>query len=104
MCKSAQLSRAPSAFISSKNAIYESSILCGFSADEEFAVSCFTTVGAAVGRVAAATDERDGFGFDFGIADSLLTRTDAGTCIQVKKKKDSDERTAKQFKYFKIIQ
>lgn len=57
---------AQSDFMSSKNAIYESSILSGLGADEEFIDSCFTTVGAAVGRVVAATDDRDDFGFTFG--------------------------------------
>lgn len=61
-------------------------MLCGFAADEEVPDSFFATVGAAFGRVAVVTDERDGFGFNFGTADSLLTRTDAGTCIHSKEK------------------
>lgn len=80
--ESAQPSRAPSAFMSSKKAVYESSILCDFGADEEeLTVSGFiTTVGAAAGLLVAATAvERMGFDLGFGVAVSLLTRTDAGT-------------------------
>ncbi|GKD11725.1 hypothetical protein Tco_1196132, partial [Tanacetum coccineum] len=33
-----------------------------------------------VGWEATDTNEIDGFGFVFGAADSLLTRTDVGTC------------------------
>lgn len=54
-------------------------MLGGFGADEVLAGSFFVTVGTAADMLGAATDERDGFGFDFGTADSLLTRTDAGT-------------------------
>ena len=64
--------------MSSKKAIYESSILFVFGADDELADSGFTMVGAA-GWVAAAVTESDGFGFPFGAAISLLTLTDAGT-------------------------
>lgn len=67
-------------------------MLCGLSADEEVADSFFATAGAAFGRVAAAADEMGGFGFNFGTADSLLTRTDAGTCIQGKGKALTNKR------------
>lgn len=67
--------------MSSKNAMYESSTLAGFAADEDggFTVGCFKTVGVSAGWEATDADETDGFGFVFGAADSLLTRTDAGT-------------------------
>lgn len=67
--------------MSSKKAVYESSILCGFGcAADELTDSCLTTAGAAAaGRVGPATDETTGFGFPFWTAVSLLTRTDAGT-------------------------
>lgn len=68
--------------MSSKKAIYESSILCGFGADDELADSGITMVGAA-GWVAVAVTETDGFGFAFGAAVSLLTLTDAGTCAHI---------------------
>lgn len=61
-------------------------MLGGFGADEEVPDSFFATAGAAFGRVAAVADKRDGFGFNFGTADSLLTRTDAGTCIHARKR------------------
>lgn len=64
--------------MSSKKAIYESSMLCPFAADDKLADSDFTTTGADVPTTVAEFDS-DGFGFGFGIAVSLLTRTDAGT-------------------------
>ena len=70
--------------MSSKKAIYESSILCGFGADEGLTVSDFTRVRAIVGLLVAAAVERDAFGLGFRVAVSLLTRTDAGTCIGTK--------------------
>lgn len=73
-----QLSRAPSAFMSSRNAMYESSILCGFDADDEPEDCCFATAGATTGRLEVVGVVV--FGFALGSADSLLTRTDAGTC------------------------
>lgn len=71
------LSSAPSAFISSKNAMYESSILCPFGADDEVD-SGFTMVGATGLAFTVVVDSK-GFGFALGAAVSLLTRTDAGT-------------------------
>ena len=71
-----QLSRAPSAFMSSRKAIYESSMLCGFCADVELGASVFAM--GAGGFGAARVVETDGLGFDFGAVISLLTRTDAG--------------------------
>ena len=68
--------------MSSKKAIYESSILCGFGADDELADSGITMAGAA-GWVAVAVTETAGFGFAFGAAVSLLTLTDAGTCAHI---------------------
>ena len=65
--------------MSSKKAIYESSMLCVFGAEGELTISGFTIEGAGPGLMDAATVETDGFGFPFGIAVSLLTRTDAGT-------------------------
>lgn len=59
--------------MSSRNAVYESSILCGFGAA---LVSCFAIGGATMGRLEAKGI--DVFGFDFGAALSRLTRTDAG--------------------------
>lgn len=64
--------------MSSRKAKYESSMLCGFGANDEFAGSGFIMVGAA-GWVAAAILETDVLGFAFGAAISLLTLTDAGT-------------------------
>lgn len=64
--------------MSSKKAIYESSMLCGLAADDEVDGSGFMIVGAA-GCVAAVVVETDGLGFAFGAAVSLLTLTDAGT-------------------------
>lgn len=61
--------------MSSRNAIYESSIL--FGAEDEPVDSCFATGGATIDRL--EVEMVDVFGFDFGRADSLLTRTDAGT-------------------------
>lgn len=61
--------------MSSRNAMYESSIL--FGAEDEPVDSCFETGGARIGRLEVKMV--DVFGFDFGRADSLLTRTDAGT-------------------------
>lgn len=63
--------------MSSKKATYESSMLFG-AVEDELTTSGFTTEGAA-GREAATVIETAGFGFDFGTADSRLTRTDAGT-------------------------
>lgn len=71
--------------MSSKNAIYESSMLGGLGADEEGWASLLMRVTEGF--------EMDGvddccccttFGFGFGRADSLLTRTDAGTCNNLK--------------------
>ena len=70
--------------MSSKKAVYESSILCGFGADEGLTVSDFTTVGAIAGLLVVAAVESDAFGLGFGVAVSLLTRTDAGTYINTK--------------------
>lgn len=64
--------------MSSKNAMYESSILCFFGADDELTNSGFPTIGAA-GRDGAAAVDGEGFAFAFGTAISLLTLTDAGT-------------------------
>ena len=57
--------------------MYESSIFCAFGADDELVDSGFTMVGAT-GLAAAVMVEIKGFGFAFGAAVSLLTRTDAG--------------------------
>lgn len=66
--------------MSSKKAVYESSTLCGFGADEELTDSGFVTVGTTAGLMAAAgADDTDCFDLGFGAAVSLLTRTDAGT-------------------------
>lgn len=73
--------------MSSKKAVYESSTLCGFGADEELTDSGFVAVGTTAGLMAAAgADDTDCFDLGFGAAVSLLTRTDAGTCIYRKKK------------------
>lgn len=64
--------------MSSKKAIYESSMLCPFGADGKLTGSDFTTVGAEVPETVAEFDT-SAFGFGFGITFSLLTRTDAGT-------------------------
>lgn len=66
--------------MSSRKAVYESSILCcGFwTDDDELVDSCFATTGAAAGRVVVGTAD-DVFGLAFGTTLSLLTRTDAGT-------------------------
>lgn len=64
--------------MSSRKAEYESSMLCVFGPDDEFANSGFTAAGAA-GLGVGITVEREGFGFGFKAAVSLLTRTDAGT-------------------------
>lgn len=73
--------------MSSKKAVYESSTLCSFGADEDLTDSVLVTVGTTAGLMTAAgADERDGFALGFGAAVSLLTRTDAGTCIYRKKR------------------
>lgn len=63
--------------MSSKKAVYESSMPFG-TVEDELTTSGFTTVGVT-GRGAATAVETAAFGFDFGTADSRLTRTDAGT-------------------------
>lgn len=63
--------------MSSKKAVYESSMLFG-AGEDELTTSGFTTVGVA-GRGATTVVGTAGFGFDFGTTDSRLTRTDAGT-------------------------
>lgn len=63
--------------MSSTKAIYESSMVCGFGADEKFDASSFKVESAGLGAATAA--ESGGFGFPLGAAVSLLTRTDAGT-------------------------
>lgn len=73
-----QPSRAPRAFMSSKKAVYESSMLCAFGADDELTGSGFTIVGAGVLETIVEVDTA-GFGFVLVIEVSLLTRTDAGT-------------------------
>lgn len=67
--------------MSSKKAIYESSMLCPLGADDKLTDSGFTTVGPDVPATVVVFD-CDGFGFGFGIAVSLLTRTDAGTYMK----------------------
>lgn len=64
--------------MSSKNAMYESSMLCGFGAADVLADSGFTAAGVTCLGVEAKL-AADVFGFGFRAADSLLTRTDAGT-------------------------
>lgn len=63
--------------MSSKNAVYESSMLWGFEADDELLGSGFT-MGREGGKMVVGRLV-DVLGFGFGRADSLLTRTDAGT-------------------------
>lgn len=65
--------------MSSKNAEYESSMLCDFGADEEFTVFDAPTDLEGVGMGAMVTVDSCGFGFVFWVTLSLLTRTDAGT-------------------------
>lgn len=71
--------------MSSRKAMYESSILCNLGADV-VAVSGFpadvTAEGLVAGPIAA---EGCGFGLAFGAAVSRLTRTDAGTCSKESK-------------------
>lgn len=77
-----QPSNAPSAFMSSKNAEYESSMLLAFGPDDCEAESAFPTmIGLGEGRGAGFAVIKCGFGFDLETAVSLLTRTDAGTWI-----------------------
>lgn len=57
--------------------MYESSMLFPFGADEELTDSGFMTAGPGVTETVVVVD-CDDFGFAFGIAASLLTRTDAG--------------------------
>jgi len=64
--------------MSSKKAVYESSMLCAFGADVELTDSDFTIVGSDVPDTVLEVDTA-GFGFVLLIAVSLLTRTDAGT-------------------------
>ena len=62
--------------MSSKKAVYESSMLCAFGADDdELTDSGFTIVG---GPETVLEVDIVGFGLDFATAFSLLTRTDAG--------------------------
>lgn len=63
--------------MSSRKALYESSMLCPFGADDDFTGSGLTK--GVTDWVGADVVGSDGFGFDFGAAISLLTRTDAGT-------------------------
>ena len=72
--------------MSSRKAIYESSMLCGFEADDELVASVFTR--EAAGFEAATVVESDGLVFAFGAVISLLTRTDAGTWIQIHKRQN----------------
>lgn len=75
-----QPSNAPSAFMSSKNAEYESSMLWAFGPDDSEAESALPTmIGFEEGRGAGVEVIKCGFGFDLETAVSLLTRTDAGT-------------------------
>jgi len=64
--------------MSSKKAVYESSMLGAFGADDELTASDFTIVGPDVPETVLEVDTA-GFGFVLLIAVSLLTRTDAGT-------------------------
>lgn len=66
--------------MSSKNAVYESSMLWGFDVEGELTTGCFfaTGRGGAIDCLVGKT-VGDALDFDFGRADSLLTRTDAGT-------------------------
>lgn len=68
--------------MSSKNAMYESSILGGFgTGDDELAggVGLATDGGGATLAVVAASAGREDFGLGFeAVVVSLLTRTDAG--------------------------
>ena len=65
--------------MSSKKAVYESSMLCAFGADDdELTDSGFTIADPDVPETVLEVDN-DGFGFVLVIAVSLLTRTDAGT-------------------------
>lgn len=68
--------------MSSKKAVYESSMLGAFGADE-LTDSAFKIVGPGVTETVLDVDtdtvDTDGFGFVLVIAVSLLTRTDAGT-------------------------
>lgn len=75
-------SSAPRAFMSSKKAVYESSMLCGFEAADVLAGSTFTVAAEAIALgVKLKLEAIEVFGFGFvTVADSLLTRTDAGTC------------------------
>ena len=64
--------------MSSKKAVYESSMLCAFGADDdELTDSGFTIVGGPETVLEVEVDIV-GFGLDFATAFSLLTRTDAG--------------------------
>lgn len=66
--------------MSSKKAVYESSMLCAFGADDELTDSDFTIVGPDVPEtVLEVGPGTAGFGFVLDTAASLLTRTDAGT-------------------------
>lgn len=55
-------------------------MLCGFDADDEPVDACFATGGATIGLLDVVGVVAFGFAFGRGRADSLLTRTDAGTC------------------------
>lgn len=66
--------------MSSKKAVYESSMLCAFGAEEdELADSGFTIVGPVVPETVVLEVDSVAFGFVLAAAVSLLTRTDAGT-------------------------
>lgn len=68
--------------MSSKKAVYESSMLCGFEAADVLADSTFTGAAEAIAlgvKLKLVVIELFGFGL-VTAADSLLTRTDAGTC------------------------
>lgn len=70
--------------MSSRKALYESSMLLPLGAEEDDELtSGFTTVWGT-GRGATIEEvEMEGFGFDFGSAVSRRTRTDAGTCFHI---------------------
>lgn len=65
--------------MSSKKAVYESSMLGALGADDELIDSGFTIVGPGVETGLDVRVDTGGFGFVLAVMASLRTRTDAGT-------------------------
>lgn len=70
---------APSIFTSFRNAIHESSMLCGFDMAANGSVDSGLTIEGAVGLGVIEKVGTNGFDIAFGVTVFLFTCTDAGT-------------------------